>query len=385
MRDAFAEAVETIYRAVEEPALWGEVLATLMATDSASTGALATVHPESTSVDFIADRGFSATARRLYAEYYHRVDPFAKLWLAPTPASVLGQDCVPPAEFERSEIWNDYSRVHLGAFHIIAASMPLFDGTIAALGLNRPREAAPFGRVERRRLDRFLPHLRGALRLRQRLAEAPGEARGLGFAVLDALEVGIVLVRADGTPVFANDAALASPALTIGAARRPVSAADPAAARALQAFVRDAATGGPGGAVVLEPQGRAAVAALVTPLPPGLGDEAGDRSLALVALRPLATPPAAIGDRLRGLFGLTRAEAALALALLAGQRPEEIAEARQVKLSTVRFQLRAALDKTGTRGQSDLVRLLGRLVPFRDDVEGRTAAGGGAGGQRAEN
>ena len=188
--------------------------------------------------------------------------------------------------------------------------------------------------------------------------------------MLDSLELAIVVARADGGPVFANRAALASPALRVGAGHRPIGTAVPAEQRRLLAAIRDAATGGPGGAVLLTSVGHAAVAALVTPLPPGLAEALpGPRGLALVALRRLDGTRPTIAERLRQLFGLTCAEATLALALLAGQHLDEIAAARQVRISTLRFQLRAVLDKTGTRGQSDLVRLLARLTPFRDDEE----------------
>ncbi len=374
MRGTFAEAVEAIYRAVEEPALWADALAALLAADAGVTGSLTTFVPGSTRADFVANRGFSERALQLYADYYYSVDPLGSLWMRPTPGVVLGQDHVPAEVFARSEIWNDYSSVHLDAFHIIGASLPLFDGHLGVISLQRPRAAAAFGPADQHELGRFLPHLQSALRLRQRLASVRSPAAAareprLGFAVLDALEVGIVVVRADGTVAFANAAARSSPALVIGARHQPVATGDPAAERALHAAIRDAATGGAGGAVALHRPGRTTVAALVSPLPPGLADEAGHRDLALVALRPLAPGHAPISPRLRALFGLTPAEAALAVALLSGQRPEEIAAARGVKISTVRFQLRAVLDKTGARGQSDLVRLLARLTPFRGDGE----------------
>lgn len=373
VRGAFGQAVETIYRAVEEPELWADALAAVLRADAGVTGSLTTFVPGNSRADFVAERGFSERALELYAEYFYSVDPMGSLWMRPSPGVVLGQDHVPPEVFARSEIWNDYSRVHLDAFHIIGASLPLFDGHLGVISLQRPRAAAAFGRDDQRKLGRFLPHLQTALRLRQRLVSVSSAAGAreprLGFAVLDALEVGIVAVRADGTVAFANAAARSSPALVIGARHQPVATGDPAVERALHAAIRDAATGGPGGAVALHRPGGATVAALVSPLPPGLADEAGHHGLALIALRPLAPGRAPISARLRDLFGLTPAEAALAVALLSGQRPEEIAAARGVKISTVRFQLRAVLDKTGARGQSDLVRLLGRLTPFRGDGE----------------
>lgn len=365
-RESFDEAIGLIYRAVDEPALWGEALSAVLDMESAGTGSLNTFDHTGSPTSFVWERGFSAEAQRLYGEYYHRVDPLGAIWQRPTHAAIFGHDYVPAKAFERTEIWNDYSRVHLDAFHLLCASFPLLDGHLGAIGLHRGRSARAFGQADKDRLDRLLPHLQAALRLRQRLG--PSDGNGLGFAVLDSLELAIVVARPDGAPVFANRAALASAALRVGAGRRPIGTAVAAEQRRLLAAIRDAATGGAGGAVLLNAAGRAPVAALVAPLPPGLAEAMpGPRGLALVALRTFDGARPTIADRLRQLFGLTGAEAELALALLAGQRPDEIAEARGVRISTVRFQLRAILDKTGTRGQSDLIRLLARLTPFRDD------------------
>jgi DNA-binding CsgD family transcriptional regulator len=67
------------------------------------------------------------------------------------------------------------------------------------------------------------------------------------------------------------------------------------------------------------------------------------------------------GRQLVELFGLTPAEAQLAVALLAGKRLGRIAADRGVQLPTVRNQLRAVLAKTGTGRQAELVRLLATL------------------------
>jgi DNA-binding CsgD family transcriptional regulator len=63
-------------------------------------------------------------------------------------------------------------------------------------------------------------------------------------------------------------------------------------------------------------------------------------------------------DALIRLFGLTPAEAHLVAALVAGSTLEEHAQQRGVSVGTVRVQLKHAQAKTGSRRQSDLVRLV---------------------------
>jgi len=89
--------------------------------------------------------------------------------------------------------------------------------------------------------------------------------------------------------------------------------------------------------------------------PPGLSDG----PLMLVAL----SRDEAKADRaqsLRRRFGLTSSEAEVALGLGTGLTLREIADHRGTSLHTVRDQLKAALSKTGTRRQVELVRIVER-------------------------
>ena len=68
-----------------------------------------------------------------------------------------------------------------------------------------------------------------------------------------------------------------------------------------------------------------------------------------------------LGADLARRFGLTRAEAAVALALADGLTAAEIAERRGASVHTVRNQVKSALAKTESRRQSDLARLVEAL------------------------
>lgn len=63
-------------------------------------------------------------------------------------------------------------------------------------------------------------------------------------------------------------------------------------------------------------------------------------------------------DTLQQVYGLTVAETRVAQALLQHGAPAEVARALFVEESTVRSQLKALFDKTGTHRQADLVKLL---------------------------
>jgi DNA-binding CsgD family transcriptional regulator len=63
-------------------------------------------------------------------------------------------------------------------------------------------------------------------------------------------------------------------------------------------------------------------------------------------------------DALHMLYHFTPAETEIANGLLMGYSAEEIACLRRVSTATVRQQIKSILDKTGTRRQTEMVRLL---------------------------
>jgi DNA-binding CsgD family transcriptional regulator len=63
-------------------------------------------------------------------------------------------------------------------------------------------------------------------------------------------------------------------------------------------------------------------------------------------------------ERLKMLFGLTPAEAAFAMEIVKGDGRRAAAQRRGIACSTARTHLSSIFEKTGTRRQAELVRLL---------------------------
>lgn len=98
----------------------------------------------------------------------------------------------------------------------------------------------------------------------------------------------------------------------------------------------------------------------LTQLPPETAFQ--DRWPRATVLATLQMPPSIEpADRVPALaqsFGFTRAEIDVLQELAAGATPSDIAQRRQVRVSTVRSQIRGLLGKSGCRRQADLVRLV---------------------------
>lgn len=73
---------------------------------------------------------------------------------------------------------------------------------------------------------------------------------------------------------------------------------------------------------------------------------------------------AADGSALAKAFGLTRAEARLAVRFLAEESLEAAAEGLGIRIDTARNQLKGVYQKTGVRRQGEIIALLSRLARF---------------------
>ena len=90
------------------------------------------------------------------------------------------------------------------------------------------------------------------------------------------------------------------------------------------------------------------------------GERAAAGLMAARCLFVVARPCDDAAGTLRARFGLTAAEATLALALKDGETLRAVAARLGVSINTICNQLGAVFDKTGCRRQQNLVRLLAR-------------------------
>ena len=163
--------------------------------------------------------------------------------------------------------------------------------------------------------------------------------------------------------------ARAGAVISLGKGGRGLGAIVPAAARRLAELLHDAANCGDGGVMrATGRDGKSPLIILVSPLPRGLVFSGSGH--ALVTLRSAADDPSFSAQTLCGLFGLSRAQAEIALAIFNGRAPEEIAAERGVAISTLRTHLAEIFARTGAENQRDLIRLLGMLPPVRSGAIG---------------
>lgn len=299
-----------------------------------------------------------------YVAYYHRINPMIPLALARNQTRVgRYSDLLSAQKYRQTEFYTDFSRV-VDTVHVMGLPrLSIGAGTAAEVGVHRGASQYDFSQRDIRRLENLVPHLQRALQLRQRLG--PRLHTNVGLAALEAFAFGCIICDRAGCVLFANSAACALEAdgrITLALSRHGFGAVHPAESRRLAALIGETAIGGSGGAMVLSSTQGVRLLVLVTPLPTRFNGQPGH---VLVTLRSEASGPPFDAEKLRMLFGLTPAEARLAMALAAGRSLAEIGAELRVSENTLRTQIASVLRKTDTASQRELVRILNLPPPLR--------------------
>ncbi len=186
---------------------------------------------------------------------------------------------------------------------------------------------------------------------------------------IDRLPLAVLVMHGDGTVGTCNTAArqvlLKSDGLVLSGSS--LVSSRPPETRALHD--RIAAAAGRAGTdhstyailTVSRPSGLAPFILLIASLGDTAGAATGGEPMALVLVGDLEWPIPDHARQLRLAFALTEAEAGVAMALMDGAEPKEIARRRGVRVSTIRTQIKMIFAKTGAGRQADLVKLIARL------------------------
>lgn len=311
-----------------------------------------------------ATGNFDEWAGSAYAAHYHNRNVWFQRGIRKGPSVVvICEELVPHTELLRSE-WYDYCQ-KLDWFHCLGIGVQIADDLVGGIGFHRPRFAEPYDEEDRRKAQFILPHLERALQIQHRIGGLAGE-RHVALSLIDGLGIGVAFVAANGRLLLANRLAerelRSGQALSVSHGR--LRAIDHAQQQALDRLVDDAgrtSSGrglGNGGILSLPRQTGAPLRVLISPF----RSEAMDYGPALPAAVLIFSDP---NDQkpvpqsvLMRAYGLTKAEARLLAALLAGQSLSEYADSVGISINTAKTQMRQIFWKTGHDRQVDLVRTI---------------------------
>jgi DNA-binding CsgD family transcriptional regulator/PAS domain-containing protein len=241
------------------------------------------------------------------------------------------------------------------------------DGELLVGGFVAHRGGRELGEDERRELDRLLPHVARAFRLRSEIAHCRAvEATLLG--ALDSLSEGVVVVDRELHVLFANTTAEAMFAGRDGLRRerrhlRVAGGMQDRVAEQVRACAMGVSPPVAAGPVAI-PR-RSGFAAYLLEVFPAIGAAGLPGSAgagAIVVIRdPVAAPVLADADVLISAFGLTPAEARVARLAPLAESKRAIAERLGLSENTVKTHLAAIRGKLGVRNMTELAQVIDRL------------------------
>jgi DNA-binding CsgD family transcriptional regulator len=231
--------------------------------------------------------------------------------------------------------------------------------------LARLETGADFGPRERAICQSLVPYFRAALNLFVQRIDTEAEKEALSMAV-SGMSVGSIMVDPDAHVLEANSPALAilNQADGIIMTAGKISLQNPGQSQQLHELIRrnaeaaiDPSLGGLMRAMLINrPSGKESISLLVRPAFSRTPRQLTIRPTALIHLVDPAQPRVTVINALIELFGLTPAEAKVALSLSNGLSIKEAARLSTTSAHTVRSQVRSIFSKMGINRQSQLIR-----------------------------
>jgi DNA-binding CsgD family transcriptional regulator len=362
--DDFSRLVSGIYAAaVTED--WKTAIGGIQRTLGGTNGALLLADKAGRSH---LDSVLPVEAATSYEEHYNRLDQvLAAVEKGPVAAVRTGTELIAPER--NTEFYAGWVR-----------PFELEDGLLVRLTggpkptcfiVAAPKRTESFDTPERVKLmSGLVVHLQQALRTRDKLAALDGRSVDLA-AALEVVRHGVLIVSFGCAVIDLNSAAermlRADDGVQIRSGRIAAtsSPADRKLYRAIHlALIDDGQHIRSGHWFTCgRPSGKRPYVIHVLPLHRAGIDEVLRQETALVVIIDLDHEPRSAAMILRRLYGLTNAEAEVALRIAQGVDLKQIAEELSVTFTTVRTHLQHVFDKTDTHRQPELVRLLLTLNP----------------------
>jgi len=361
--------IGALYDATVDPQLWQSLAVKLAGLFRSESGMVLMAGTPNGSRFLGVTENLQGDFWRDYENYYYAQDEWIAGGLKRPGRALLGQDLAPEDWYRASAFMNEFC-ARAGIHYLVGAALPLQADRTAIVGIHRPRHETPFGPEDVRRLDILLPHLKRAAQLTIRLSDT-GLDRQVALDGLERTHSATLVVDCQSRILFATR--LGEMALRRGEGVRVVggrlAAADRNGSARLAFLVRTAAETASGVAVpapcgglaVERGEGRLPVTILVAPFRPKQAAFGAPLPAALVFIRDPEMATLGV-EVLRDLFGLTRAQAAVAARMAEGESLEHIAARLAISLHTARDHLKVVFAKTGTSRQPQLVALLTRTV-----------------------
>jgi DNA-binding CsgD family transcriptional regulator len=276
---------------------------------------------------------------------------------------VTFESFMPRQELQATRMFREYLAPR-GWHDFVLTILEKSSSRVTSFGFIRHAREGAFGEAELELMRLIAPHVRRAVALGGIIARQTARAEDLA-AVFARLAMPAFLLDAEGRCLEPNGAALQLLGRALHPAGRLASGGRVARGRAWGGVLMGlGSVAAPASVPLIDDEGHAFVAHVV---PLSGADRVviagGGRAEAAVFVQQVGGLAPLPGEVLVKLYGLTPAETRLLALLGRGLSVEEAADALGVTMATARTHLARVFDKTGTRRQAELVRLVMSAFP----------------------
>lgn len=279
--------------------------------------------------------------------------------MLPVGGPISRSSLVDDDSFRRSWFYNDILR-RADLFHELIISLRCDDVSASAMSVLRPERSGAYDAEDHAALREIIPHLRSALEIRTRLRGAMARRSGM-LEVLDRMPWGVFLLSGSGQVMELNHRArqIVGDADELILGRTGLHAAASGRECDLRRLIADAATRGVGAAMSLpRRRGGQPLSLFAAPLAGPPGELCPVRAAAALFVSDPDLPSGPLSAALGSLYGLTPAETSVAIEIAGGAGLDAVAARLGVAKNTAKTHLNRVFEKTGTRRQAELARLL---------------------------
>lgn len=369
-RDVVRESLGTLYAAPLQPHLWDDFLRGLCSASGVNKAAIIVRDLARNDHHILASSGDSVReSAQVYETRYAQFDEWALRYPkhSVTGRVLQGELLCPEHILLQSVFYNEF----LKRFDVIQAAFLAYmqPGIFESLSIFRGPSEQNIGTEQLDWLKILSPHIQTALYTRRKLLSLENRIGDLENA-LDQLPAALVLLDIRGDCLLVNKAAKAildqRNGLLLarnGSGRVGLCATSVIEMAKLREIVSGSIATSEGkssrgrGAMLVSRLDRKPLQIVVAPFRQASTATTG-MAAAIVFINDPEQKATIPTDVLRMLFGVTAAEARLMLTLLAGNSLVEAAEIHSVSRETVRSQIKSIFQKTDTRRQGELIRVL---------------------------
>ena len=367
MTEPPAKLLDLIYDAATEEELWTPALIQIADLTASLGGFIIGIENKVRSVTFLFNARMSDESHRIYRER-HFINPWSAYMIdSPVGEFVQSDEIMPLPELQRTAFYDEVLHPQRITHHLMGPLAAKHDFR-AVLNVCRDARHGPFEADALRLFSQLFPHLRRSLLLGFRLDGYKALQRA-ELHVLDRLSVGIILLDRTAKAVLVNATARAMTAEDDALHLRSsvVTAVSATHSRQLDRLIQAALRGVPVGTMSIpHPHDGRLLTVLVSSIRSRDIDRFGGLGMRDVAAmlfivdpaRPLEIPAEWIMDA----YGLTLAEARVALCAASGASMPEAAHRLNISPNTVKTHLRRVFAKTGARRQSELAGLMASIA-----------------------